>query len=135
MKIFHALLLLSFILSPLTISSGINNDNQNVVNNVLILNDDNFEKTIKNGIVLVDFWAVWCGPCRLMAPILEEIALEMKGKAVIGKLDTDKNLITSLKYNIKYLPTVIIFKNGNPEYLYTGVQSKETLVTAINLLQ
>lgn len=104
-------------------------------NNVYTLTDENFDKTIKEGIVLVDFWAVWCGPCRIFSPTIEEIASEIGTKAKIAKMDADKNKITSFKYNIQYLPTVIIFKNGKPEYRYIGMQSKETLMNAINALQ
>jgi len=129
-------LFISLILwTPANISGHKNREGQNIVNNVLILTDDNFEKTIKDGIVLVDFWATWCGPCRILAPTIEEIASEIGNKAKIAKMDVDKNIISSNKYNLMYLPTIIIFKNGKPEYRYVGVQNKETLVNAIDLLQ
>mgnify|MGYP001497896623 CR=1 FL=1 len=108
---------------------------QNRSDNVYLLTDDNFEKTIKDGIVLVDFWATWCGPCRILSPTIEEIASETGKKAIIAKMDVDKNKITAYKYNIQYLPTVIIFKNGKPEYRFVGLQEKETYVNAINNLQ
>ncbi|HNW70337.1 MAG TPA: thioredoxin [Bacteroidales bacterium] len=120
---------------PANISGNKSQGSQNISNNVYILTDENFDKTIKEGVVLVDFWATWCGPCRILSPIIEEIASETGKKAKIAKMDVDKNKITSFKYNIQYLPTVIIFKNGVPEYRYVGLQDKETLVNAINLLQ
>lgn len=120
---------------PANISGSKSHGSQDISNNVYILTDENFDKTIKEGVVLVDFWAVWCGPCRILSPIIEEIASETGKKAKIAKMDVDKNKITSFKYNIQYLPTVIIFKNGVPEYRFVGLQDKETLVNAINLLQ
>lgn len=110
-------------------------DSQNVQNNVLILTDDNFDKTIKKGIVLVDFYATWCGPCKVLSPIIEEIAGEIGNKAKIAKMDVDKNGKTPSKYNIRYLPTVIILKNGEVSETFVGLQTKETLMTAINELQ
>jgi len=120
---------------PANISGSKSYGSQNVSNNVFILTDDNFEKTIKEGIVLVDFWATWCGPCRILSPIVEEIASETGKKAKIAKMDVDKNKITSYKYNIQYLPTIIIFKDGVSKYRFVGLQDKETLVNSINLLQ
>lgn len=81
------------------------------------------------------FGAVWCGPCRIVAPIIEEIASEIGNKAKIAKMDVDKNKITSFKYNIQYLPSIIIFKDGLPVQRFVGIQTKETLVEAINQLQ
>jgi len=120
---------------PANISGNKSHSSQNVSNNVFILTDDNFDKTIKEGVVLVDFWATWCGPCRILSPIVEEIASETGKKAKIAKMDVDKNKITSYKYNIQYLPTIIIFKDGVSKYRFVGLQDKETLVNAINLLQ
>jgi thioredoxin 1 len=129
------LLLLIKLILPINISGQKSVSTQNSKDNVLILTDQNFAKTIKSGIVLVDFWATWCGPCRIFAPRLEEIALEMGKKVIAGKLDTDRNQITSLKYNIKYLPTIILFKNGIEVKRFVGLQEKETIVDAINEIQ
>jgi len=131
----YFLLAVVLLAAPVNISGNKSHSPQNISNNVYVLTDENFDKTIKEGVVLVDFWAVWCGPCRILSPIIEEIASETGKKAKIAKMDVDKNKITSFKYNIQYLPTVIIFKNGVPEYRYVGLQDKETLVNAINLLQ
>jgi thioredoxin 1 len=128
-------ILLSTVILPVNISGQKSINTQNSKDNVLILTDQNFAKTIKSGLVLVDFWATWCGPCRIFAPRLDEIALEMGKKVVAGKLDTDRNQLTSVKYNIKYLPTIIIFKNGIEVKRFIGLQEKETIVNAINELQ
>ena len=115
----------------INISGHKNTESQNISNNVLILTDKIFDKTIKKGIVLVDFWATWCGPCRIMSPVIEEIASEIGDNAKIAKMDTDKNKVTSYKYKVEYLPTIIIFKDGVPAQRFVGTQSKETLVEAI----
>jgi thioredoxin 1 len=128
-------ILVSAIIVPANISGQKSVKTQNSRENVLILTDQNFAKTIKSGLVMVDFWATWCGPCRIFAPRLEEIALEMGKKVVAGKLDTDRNQVTSMKYNIRYLPTIILFKNGTEVKRFVGLQEKETIVNAINELQ
>jgi thioredoxin 1 len=134
-KLLYFLFAILLFALPANISGNKNHSSQNISNNVYILTDDNFDKTIKEGVVLVDFWATWCGPCRILSPIVEEIASETGKKAKIAKMDVDKNKITSYKYNIQYLPTVIIFKDGVSKYRFVGLQTKETLVNAINLLQ
>lgn len=121
-------------LNPLNINGIKPDPEQNMVNNVMILTDKNFSQSIKHGIVMVDFYADWCGPCKILAPIIEEIALEMNKKVKVGKLDTDKNRLTSVKYNIKLLPTVMIFKNGEPVKKLVGLQNKEYYVDVINNL-
>lgn len=105
---------------------------QKIVNNVYHLTDLDFDKTIKNGVVLVDFWAVWCGPCKMQAPIIDELALEMGEKVVIAKINTDAARAVSARYNIRYIPTIIIFKNGVPVERLVGLQSKETLLNSLN---
>jgi len=129
------MLLTVSILLPVNMSGQRSDKSQNSKDNVYILTDQNFSKTIKSGIVLVDFYATWCGPCKIFAPRLEEIALEMGNKVVAGKLDTDRSKVTSVKYNIRYLPTIILFKNGTEVQRFVGLQEKETIVNAINLLQ
>lgn len=84
--------------------------------------------------VLVDFWAVWCGPCKMQNPILEEVAKEMEGKAVIAKLNVDENPETAGKYGVMSIPTLLIFQAGKIVKQMIGVQSKETLIEEFNKL-
>lgn len=93
------------------------------------LNDQNFDQEVlkSDKPVLVDFWAPWCGPCRMMGPIIEELALEMEGKAKVGKLDVDENGASAAKYGIMSIPALKIFKNGQVVKETVGVQSKESL--------
>ncbi len=84
--------------------------------------------------VLVDFWAVWCGPCQMQGPIVEDVAKTMAGKAKVGKLNVDENPTISQKYGIMSIPTLMIFKNGTVVKQFIGVQSKETLLGELNKL-
>jgi thioredoxin 1 len=105
---------------------------QDIVNGVTILTDKNFDKTIKKDIVLIDFWAIWCGPCRIQSPIIDEIAAEIGKKALICKMDVDKNAKTPDRFNVRYIPTILIFRDGELVKTLTGVQEKQTLLDAIN---
>jgi thioredoxin 1 len=84
--------------------------------------------------VLVDFWAVWCGPCQMQGPIIEEVATSMAGKAVVGKVNVDENPASAQKFSIMSIPTIMIFKGGTVVKQFTGVQSKETLTGELNKL-
>ncbi|MBN8993720.1 MAG: thioredoxin [Rhizobiales bacterium] len=77
--------------------------------------------------VVVDFWAEWCGPCRFIAPALEEIATEMEGKVKIAKLNVDENPDTMMKYGVRSIPTLIVFKNGEPTAMQVGAMPKNRL--------
>lgn len=82
--------------------------------------------------VLVDFWAVWCGPCKMQNPILEEVAKELEGKAMIAKVNVDENPAVAGKYGIMSIPTLMLFKGGQVIKQMIGVQSKETLLNEFN---
>lgn len=99
--------------------------------NVKIVNDSNFQDAVKSGVTLVDFFAEWCGPCRMIAPLLEEIADEMKGKASIVKLDVDQSGETTEKFGVTNMPTLIVLKDGEEVTRFVGVKSKETLKSAL----
>jgi thioredoxin 1 len=105
--------------------------NQPPSENVKILTDANFAKTISNGVSLVDFWAAWCGPCKVVGPIINELADEIDGKANICKLDIDKNQATAQKYGIQSIPTILIFKDGKQVDKLVGVKPKRALMKAL----
>lgn len=98
----------------------------------LSLNKDNFEKSIANGVALVDFWAEWCGPCKMQLPIIEEFSGEMEGKATIGKVNVDEELELAQSFGIQSIPTLILFKDGKPVKKLVGLHSKETLYEEVN---
>lgn len=102
------------------------------LNEVINVNDQNFEKLLRNDIVLVDFWAAWCSPCRMQTPILIEVAEIVGEKAIIAKLNVDDNRVIASKYGIKSIPTLILFKKGVLAHQFVGVQSRDTLVNYIN---
>ncbi len=102
--------------------------------NLVQLNDDNFEQEVLKSQTpaLVDFWAEWCMPCRMMAPAIDELANEYAGKVKVGKVDTDSCRQTALKYNISAIPTIIIFKGGQVAKKFVGLQQKKDLHAALD---
>ena len=96
--------------------------------------DADFEKTILNSDkpAIVDFWAEWCGPCRMVGPIIDELSSDYDGKAVVAKIDVDSNQIFAAKYGVRNIPTVLLFKDGELVSRQVGVAPKKTYEDAIN---
>lgn len=103
-------------------------------NGPLHVTDADFQKTVLDAKtpVLVDFWATWCGPCRMIAPFVEEIARDYAGKAVVAKIDTDANPQTPMKYGILGIPTLIIFKNGREVDRIVGAAPKAAITKKLD---
>jgi len=96
--------------------------------------DANFQEVAldKEGIAVIDFWAEWCGPCKMIGPVIEELATEMEGKVTIGKMNVDSNKDIPLKYGVRSIPTILILKNGELVDKHVGVTSKQALAEKIN---
>ena len=102
----------------------------------ITLTESNFDHEINQNDkpVLVDFWAEWCGPCKLIAPLIDEIAREKNGSVTVGKVNIDENQNLSFKFNIRAIPTLLIFKNGQVRDQVTGMTSKKDLLSRIEAL-
>lgn len=97
------------------------------------ITDSNFEETLKKSkLVLVDFWANWCGPCRALAPTIEELAKEYNGKALVGKLDVDENPATAERFQVFSIPTMILFKDGRETERLVGLCPKSRISDTLN---
>lgn len=103
------------------------------MSNVLEVTDKNFEEEVLKSaeLVVVDFWAPWCGPCRKLGPVLDEINNEMNNKIKIVKINTDENLKVATEYSISGLPSLLVFKNGAPVERLVGLMSKTSIVSNI----
>ena len=98
---------------------------------VLTLTDQNFQQQTKNKVVLVDFWATWCAPCRMMAPVLNDVASELNGNSHVGKVDIQQYESLAQKFKVRSIPTLILFKNGTEINRFVGIKSKEFLLKEI----
>ena len=94
--------------------------------------DSNFQQEIANGVVLVDFWAAWCGPCKMIAPVLEEVDAELNGEVKVVKVDVDNNQATAGEYGIMSIPSLLLFVDGELKAKTAGFMPKDALVDFIN---
>jgi thioredoxin 1 len=99
---------------------------------VAVLDESSFDSHVNSGVVLVDFWATWCGPCKLQAPIVEQVAEQVQGKAKVAKLDVDAAPNVAQRFNIRSIPTLVVFKDGKPVKQFVGVTKADALVSAVN---
>jgi len=100
--------------------------------NILTLTDKNFQHQTKNKLVLVDFWASWCAPCRMMAPVLNEVASELSGSSHVGKVNIEQYQSLAQKFQVRNIPTMILLKNGREIDRFVGVKNKEFLLQQIS---
>ena len=98
----------------------------------ITLNQQNFDEITSKGVVLVDFWATWCGPCKMMAPNVEEIATEYKGKVTVGKVDVDECQELATRVGIRSIPTLIVFKDGEKKEVLVGYRLKMQIAQVLD---
>jgi thioredoxin 1 len=98
------------------------------------LTSSNFNEIVKEGVTLVDFWAPWCGPCRMIAPVIEELAEEYEGKATIAKVNTDEEQDLAVKFGIRSIPSILFFKDGQVVDQMVGAASKQAFAEKLDAL-
>jgi len=98
---------------------------------ILTLTDQNFQQQTNNKVVLVDFWAEWCAPCKMMAPVLNEVADELSGNTYVGKLNVEQYQSMAQQFNVRSIPTLILFKNGKEVKRFVGIKQKDFLLKEI----
>jgi len=125
------LIVLLFLYSYIKMKSVGNVKESDLITHV---NDSNFKLHINKGIVIVDFWAEWCTPCKMMVPVLNQIAEEEKGRVKVCKLNVDKVKKTAAKFAVKSIPTLVIFKNGREVKRIVGVKTKAAVMKEVNAL-
>ncbi|PID68557.1 MAG: thioredoxin [Flavobacteriia bacterium] len=94
---------------------------------IVVLTDADFQKTIKNKTILIDFWAAWCMPCKMMAPVLNDLAAELPDDKYVGKINIEQYKVMAQKYGVRNIPTLILFKNGEEVDRFVGIKSKSFL--------
>jgi thioredoxin 1 len=100
--------------------------------NILTLTEKNFQQQTKNKVVIVDFWAAWCAPCRMMAPILNDVSAELTGNSAVGKINIEEQKTLADKFKVRSIPTLILFKNGVEVKRFVGIKQKDFLLKEIN---
>ena len=102
------------------------------MSNAQELTQSTFENVVNDGVTLVDFWAEWCGPCRMMSPVLDQLAAEFEGKAKIAKVNVDHEEKLAVQYQVQSIPMLLVFKDGEVQKKFVGVTSKSDLADALN---
>jgi thioredoxin 1 len=135
-----AVLIMIMLASVLTACSGIANFGKEesempvIDSKVVTITDSNFESEISSGITLVDFWAPWCGPCKTQGPIIDKVALQFDGKAKVAKYNVDENKDIAIKFGIRSIPTLMVFKDGEEMERMVGLQQEKTLIDKLNAI-
>ena len=102
------------------------------MSNAMDLTSENFDSTVESGVTLVDFWAEWCGPCRMMGPVLDEVAAEYEGKVTVGKINVDDEPDLAQKFSVASIPTLLVIKDGAENKRFVGVTSKTDMASALD---